>query len=72
MIDLNKLKKEWKTFAWGIVSVAVESWDTILSAQLGYVDPMVSQDHQWIIHVAIPLGFFILRKWKDDVRPGSD
>lgn len=67
MSFFEKLKREWKTFAWGVLGILLESWDTILSSQLGYVEPLVPQQYQWVLHVAIPLGFFLLRKWKDDV-----
>lgn len=62
----DKLKREWKTFAWGCLSLVVECWDQILYAQLGLVDPMVDPNYQWIVHMVIPAGFFILRKWVDE------
>lgn len=64
MIDWEKLKHEWKTFAWAIVSILIEGWDLVVAGQLGYVDPLVPAQYQWITHVAIPFGFLILRRWK--------
>lgn len=62
-MDWQKLKYEWKTVAWAIVSIAIESWD-LASSQLGYVDPLIPDDYRWITHVAIPVGFLVLRRWK--------
>ena len=42
-IDLQKLKREWKTFSWAILSILIEGWDTILSSQLGLVDNLIPQ-----------------------------
>lgn len=63
-IDFEKLKHEWKTVVWGILSIALELWDVILAGQMQYVEPFIPQDKQWIIHVAVPVGFFLLRRWK--------
>lgn len=68
----QKLKHEWKTFVWALIGILVESWDTILSAQLGLVDPMVAPDHQWIVHMAIPTGMLALRRWRDAHRAPAD
>lgn len=62
---IKKLKHEWKTVAWGLASGALELWDQVLSSQLYLVAPMVPEEHQWMVHVAIPIGFFALRQWTD-------
>lgn len=62
---IEKLKHEWKTVAWGLASGALELWDQVLCNQLSVVEPLVPQEHQWMIHVAIPVGFFALRRWTE-------
>jgi hypothetical protein len=62
-----KLKREWKTAVVAVVGVIVEAWDLVLSAKLSYVEPLVSPDHQWIIHIGIPVLMLVLRRWKDNV-----
>lgn len=62
----DKLKREWKTAAWGSAGIALELWDTVLSSQLDLVSPVIPDEYRWVLHTAIPVGFFLLRKWKDD------
>lgn len=71
-IDLQKLKREWKTFSWAILSILIEGWDTILSSQLGLVDNLIPQQYHYILHIIIPMGFLILHKWKDDHDEGKN
>lgn len=66
-IDFDKLRHEWKTFAWGAVSVAVEAWDNGLSEALGQGE-LIPEHYRPIVHVAVPLGFFFLRQWKNKVE----
>jgi hypothetical protein len=70
MIDFQKLKREWKTFAWAVAS-------TILEVQI-YLNPDVlvqwlGEQYSGLVHMLVPIGFLLLRKWKDSVEtPNSD
>lgn len=65
MICWSKLRREWKTAAVAVIGIIVESWDLILAPHISYLEPLVSPDHQWIVHIGIPVLMLILRKWKD-------
>lgn len=62
---LDKFLHEWKTVAWGVAGGALELWDQVLCNQMDVVAPMVPEQHQWMLHVALPVGFFALRRWTD-------
>lgn len=58
----NKLKHEWKTLAWGTASLAVE---VEIYMDPTILDPFVSDEYKGLVHIAVPTGFFLLRRWKD-------
>lgn len=64
----DKLKHEWKTFAWGIVGTLLEVWDQVLVGVLPELGNIVPPQYQWIVHVVVPTGFLLLRRWKDQVK----
>lgn len=64
MIDFQKLKHEWKTAAVAIVGAIVETWD-LVSYQFDLIDPLIPVQHQWIMHISIPVLMLLLRKWRD-------
>ena len=66
---IEKLKREWKTFVWGLVSTALEGYE-LVAYLLDYESLFGS--YAPFMHIAIPFGFFLLRKWKDHVVPPSD
>lgn len=62
---IKKLKREWKTAATAVVGIFIEAWDLILGYQLDLVDPLIAPEHQWMVHMGIPMLMLLLRKWKD-------
>lgn len=58
----NKLKHEWKTLAWGAVSTALE---LEMYSDPTALDFLIPEEQRGLVHVAIPVGFFLLRRWKD-------
>ena len=57
----EKLKHEWKTAAWAVVTFGAEaSWyiDPTL------LDPLIDPKYHGLVHMVVPLGFLVLRQWK--------
>jgi hypothetical protein len=57
-----KLKREWKTAAWGIASTVLE---LSLLVDPTLLDPFIDPKYHGLVHFAIPAGFLLLRRWKD-------
>jgi hypothetical protein len=63
---LEKLKAEWKTAAWGAVCIAIEVYDSFLSSYfMSY--PLMPEKYKWVDALVIPIGFLLLRRWRDRV-----
>lgn len=62
---LPKLKREWKTFALGVVSLLVTLYDALASTAFNWVSLVPSWGQVWVPVVIVAL-FFLLRKWRDD------
>lgn len=58
----EKLKHEWKTLAWAVASIILEievyTDPTIL-------DPWLDEQYRGLMHITIPVGFLLLRRWRD-------
>lgn len=63
MTWIDKLKHEWKTFAWAVATGLLEIWDQVLAAQIGGLGTVIPPDYQWIVNIVIPVGFLVLRRW---------
>jgi hypothetical protein len=61
----SKLKREWKTFAWGIASSLVTLYDAIVLSGVD-IGPAIPEQYRPFVMVAIPFGFFFLRKWTEE------
>jgi hypothetical protein len=61
----NKLKREWKTFLFGAITLLVSAWDLVIASALDW-STIFSDDTRKYFTFAIPFGFFVLRKWLDD------
>lgn len=70
MTWFEKLRHEWKTFAWGAAGLLLESYDSILAPFL-QSNPLVPDKYKWVDAIVIPVGFMLLRKWRDS-HPESD
>lgn len=58
----DKLKHEYKTLAWGVASIALE---LEMFSDPTALDFMIDPKYQGVVHIVIPVGFFLLRRWKD-------
>lgn len=66
MVDIQKLRREWKTFALAVVTFSVGCWDAASTA--GYdLSPIIPDKYRPYAVPAIGLSFLALRKWKDRV-----
>lgn len=70
MIDVSKLRREWKTFALAVTTTAVGCWDAAAGA--GYdLSPIIPDKYRPYAVPAIGLSFLALRKWKDHVADSN-
>jgi hypothetical protein len=61
---LEKLKREWKTFALAVVTIAVGTWEAAVT--LGYdLTPLIPETWRPYAPPLIGVTFLALRKWKD-------
>lgn len=70
MISLQKLRREWKTFALAIVVTVVGWYDLIVSVAQTYgydYTQLIKAEYRMYVVPAIGLAFLALRKWKDSV-----
>lgn len=58
----DKLKREWKTAAFAVVSVLVSLWDA--GASTYDYTPLVPDKYKPYVPVLVPLFFLILRRWR--------
>jgi uncharacterized protein involved in cysteine biosynthesis len=54
---LQKLRREWKTFAWGLIS--------LIGTGVNFIVPFIPSEYQGFVAFVIPAGFFMLRQWVD-------
>lgn len=67
MIDLQKLRHEWKTFALSCVVTVGGIWDT--AAASGYdLTPIVPEKYRPVAVPAIGISFLLLRKYSNVVN----
>ena len=59
---LSELKKEWKTFGWGVIWIAITGWDMLVSSGLNFF-MIIPEQYRPFAMFMIPFGFFLLRKW---------
>lgn len=65
MIDLKKLKHEWKTFALAVTTFAVGTWDAV--APSGYdLSVFVPEKYRPMVVPAIGVSFILLRRYKPE------
>jgi hypothetical protein len=62
MIDLKKLRHEWKTFGFAILTSVVGIWDTAASS--GYdLSPIIPEHYRPYAVPVIGISFIALRRW---------
>lgn len=62
VVDLQKLKHEWKTFSLAMITSAVGIWDTAASS--GYdLSPIIPDKYRPYAVPAIGISFLMLRRW---------
>ena len=65
MIDLEKLKREWKTFAVAVVGTIVEVYDALITSGQVELPPLFPEHYRpWVGPLTLVLTL-LLRKWKD-------
>ena len=65
MIDLEKLKREWKTFAVAVVGTIVEVYDALITSGQVELPPLFPEHYRpWVGPLTLVL-MLLLRKWKD-------
>lgn len=64
MIDFQKLKHEWKTFALACVTTVIGIWDTAVSANYD-LSPIIPEHYRPLAVPAIGISFLMLRKYKE-------
>lgn len=68
MIDLHKLRTEWKTFALAILTSVIGLWDTI--ANSGYdISPIIPDKYRPVAVPCIGISFLLLRKYSNVGNP---
>jgi hypothetical protein len=62
MIDFKKLRHEWKTFSFAVLTFVVGIWDTAASS--GYdLSPIIPEKYRPYAVPIIGISFLALRKW---------
>jgi hypothetical protein len=78
MIDFQKLKREWKTFALGVATSIVGLYDVVVEVARTYgydYTQLIKAEYRLYVVPAVAVAFLALRKWtstpieKDDVDP---
>jgi hypothetical protein len=65
MIDLEKLKREWKTFAIAVVGTIIEVYDALITSGQVELPPLFPEHYRpWVGPLTLVL-MLLLRKWKD-------
>lgn len=71
MIAWDKLRHEWKTFAWGILTFVVGVWD--VAAPSGYdLSIFIPETYRPYAVPVIAIGFLGLRQYKHQVEHARD
>lgn len=66
MIDLHKLRQEWKTFALACVVTVGGVWDTVAAS--GYdLTPIIPETYRPYAVPTIGISFLLLRKYTNNV-----
>ncbi len=58
----QKLKHEWKTAAWALTALLVEV-EVFMDPTV--LDPFLDEQYRGLVHISVPIGFLMLRRWKD-------
>jgi hypothetical protein len=64
----QKLRREWKTFAWGLLCLSIDLYDLLVQSGVDFPALFPPEHQPWIRIVQIS-GFFLLRRWRDHVEP---
>lgn len=65
MIDFQKLRHEWKTFALAVLVAVGGIWDTIATS--GYdISPIIPEKYRPYAVPVIGISFLLLRKYTND------
>lgn len=60
----DKLKREWKTFAFAVVTVAIGTWEAAVAS--GYdLTPLIPEKYRPYAVPLIGISFLALRQWRD-------
>lgn len=61
---IEKLKREWKTFGFALVTIAIGVWES--AREMGYdLTPLIPEKYRAYAIPGIGLAFLILRQWRD-------
>lgn len=64
MIDLKKLKHEWKTFTFGILTFVVGLWDAASAS--GYdLSPIIPEEYRTYAVPVVGITFLALRQYRN-------
>ena len=64
MIDFQKLRREWKTFALAVATIALGTWEA--TRALGYdLTPLLPEQWRPLALPVVGVSFLALRQWKD-------
>lgn len=60
----EKLKREWKTFSFALLTIAVGTWEA--AREMGYdLTPLVPEKYRPYALPVVGITFLILRQWRD-------
>lgn len=68
MIDLQKLKREWKTAALATAGALVETYDALVVTGQVDLPALFSDKYRPMVGPGILISMLLLRKWKDSVH----
>lgn len=71
MIDFKKLRREWKTFALGVVASVVGLYDAFTASNLDYT-PIIPEHYRPYAPLVIGVLFLLLRQYRDYVVEKKD
>jgi hypothetical protein len=69
MIDWQKLRREWKTFALAIAGIILEIYDALIVTGLIDLPAVYSDEIRPWMKPAFLIGMLLLRKWRDANQP---
>lgn len=62
MIDFQKLKREWKTFALAAITTVIGLWDSVVAYGYDYTS-LIKEEYRMYVIPALGVAFLALRKW---------